>query len=99
MTNEDFKWKLGRIFYDLAEGKIGVLEAYERYDAIKAVLPQANVSGNEVALPSDDEMRAFAKEWASSFEGKERLGMESAHYSGQAYMRNKMIILGVPNGT
>ena len=46
MEKEDFKWKLGRIVYDLAEGKIGVLDAYERYDAIeneKAVLPQAVV--------------------------------------------------------
>jgi len=49
MEKEDFKWKLGRIFYDLAEGKIGVLDAYERYDAIeneKSVLPQADVSGS-----------------------------------------------------
>lgn len=34
MKAEDFKWKLGRIFYDLAEGKISVLDAYERYDTI-----------------------------------------------------------------
>jgi len=57
MGKKDFKWKLGRIFYDLAEGKIGVLDAYERYDAIeneKLVLQKADVSGS---LPTLQEIK------------------------------------------
>lgn len=49
MEKEDFKWKLGIIFYDLAEGKIGVCDAYERYDVIeneKVLLPQSDVIGS-----------------------------------------------------
>lgn len=72
-----------------------------KQDETKA-LHKAHVSGNEalrVALPSDDEMKSFAKKWAESFEGKEQLAMESAHYCGQAYIRNKIgIIMGIPNG-
>lgn len=62
MKTEDFKWKLGRIFYDLAEGKIGVLDAYERFDAIeneKVVLPQADVIKSVCPLCDGKGRRVF----------------------------------------
>lgn len=40
-------------------------------------------------LPTDVDMRMFSKEWASIFQGKERLGMESAHLSGQQRVREQ----------